>query len=139
MLLAIPEICRDRITTLYHSSLFTGQREVIKQVLYTRPCAFVFIHQGMPHMSIGKKRQTTDKTTANNNIGKDLKVMPKSHKGPKIILCVIDKVTIYLITAPIYQSRSEEIGEALIENVISKYCVLDYIIMDLESALCQHS
>ena len=33
-------------------------------------------------------------------------------------------------TAPIYQSRSGEIEEALIENVISKYCVL----MDLDSA-----
>ena len=29
----------------------------------------------------------------------------------------------------------EEIGNALIENVISKYCVPDYIIMDQESAL----
>ena len=39
-----------------------------------------------------------------------------------------------MITAPIYISRSEEIGEALIENVISKYCIPDYMIMDLESA-----
>ena len=38
-----------------------------------------------------------------------------------------------MITAPIYQARSEEIGEALIENVISKYCMPDYIIMDLDS------
>ena len=38
-----------------------------------------------------------------------------------------------MITAPIYQSRSGEIGEALIENVISKYCIPDYI-MDLDSA-----
>ena len=64
----------------------------------------------------------------------DLKVMPKSHKGLKFILWVVDEVTRYLIIAPIYQSRSEEIGEALIENVISKYCVPDYIIMDLGSA-----
>ena len=42
-------------------------------------------------------------------------------------------MTNYLITAPIYQSRSEEIGEALIENVITKYCMPDYIIMDLDS------
>ena len=49
------------------------------------------------------------------------------------ILCVIDDVTNYLITAPIYQSKSEDI-EALIENIISKYCVPDYIIMDLDSA-----
>ena len=64
----------------------------------------------------------------------DLKVMPKSYKGHKLILCIIDEVTNYLITATIFQSRSEEIGEALIENIISKYCVPDYIIMDLDSA-----
>ena len=32
------------------------------------------------------------------------------------------------------QSRSEEIVDGLIENVISKYCVPDYIIMDQDSA-----
>ena len=64
----------------------------------------------------------------------DLKVMPKSHKGHRFILLVIDEVTNYLITAPMYQSKSEAIGEALIEDVISKYCVLYYIIIDLDSA-----
>ena len=39
--------------------------------------------------------------------------MPKSHKRHKFILCIIGEVTNYLITAPIYQSRSEEIGEVL--------------------------
>ena len=47
--------------------------------------------------------------------------MPKSYTGHKFILCVIDEMTNYLITMPIYQARSEEIGDALIENVISKY------------------
>ena len=28
--LAIPEVCADEIITLYHSSLFTGHQEVIK-------------------------------------------------------------------------------------------------------------
>ena len=60
--------------------------------------------------------------------------MPKPHKGHKFILFVIDDVTNYLITSPIYQSRPEKIGEALIENVISKYCIPDYIIMNLDSA-----
>ena len=63
----------------------------------------------------------------------DLKVMPKSYKGDKYILCVIDEVTNYIITAPVKQAKSEEIGEILINNVFSKYCVLDYIIMDLDS------
>ena len=46
----------------------------------------------------------------------DLKVMPRSQKGHKFILCIIDEMTNYLITVPIYQSRSEEVGEALIET-----------------------
>ena len=43
--------------------------------------------------------------------------MPKSQKGHHYILCVIDEVTNYLVTAPIYQAKSEEIGDTLIENV----------------------
>ena len=60
--------------------------------------------------------------------------MPRSHKGHKYILCIIDKVTNYSITVPIYQAKSEEIGEALINNVITKYCIPEYIIMDQNSA-----
>ena len=43
-------------------------------------------------------------------------------------------VTNYLITVPIFQAKSEEVGEALIEYVISKYCIHDCIIMDQDSA-----
>ena len=35
---------------------------------------------------------------------------------------------------PIYQARSEEIGDALIDNVISKYGIPEYLIMDQDSA-----
>ena len=35
---------------------------------------------------------------------------------------------------PIFQARSEEIGKALIDNVITKYCILENIIMDQDSA-----
>ena len=60
--------------------------------------------------------------------------MPRSHKGHKFILCIIDEVTNYLITVPIYQAKSEEIEEIPIENVITKYCIPEYIIMDQDSA-----
>ena len=40
----------------------------------------------------------------------------------------------YLITVPIYQSRTEEVGEALIEHIILKFCASDCIIMDQYSA-----
>ena len=46
---------------------------------------------------------------------------------------IIDEVTSYLITVPIYQSKSEEIGDTLIEHIVTKYCVPDCIIMDQDS------
>ena len=61
--------------------------------------------------------------------------MPRSQKGHKYILCVIDEVTNYLITVPIYHAKSEEVGKALIENDISKYCISDCIIMYQDSTL----
>ena len=60
--------------------------------------------------------------------------MPRSQKCHKFILCVTDEVTNYLITVLIYHAKSEEVGEALIENIISKYFILDCIIMDQDSA-----
>ena len=60
--------------------------------------------------------------------------MPRSYKAEKYILCIINEVTNYLITVPIHQAKSEEVGDALIENVIMKYCVPEYIIMDQDSA-----
>ena len=69
-----------------------------------------------------------------SRLSMDLKVMPKSYKGHKFILCIIDEVTNYLITVRIYQAKSEETGEALIDNVITKYCIPEYIIMDQDSA-----
>ena len=48
-------------------------------------------------------------------------------------MCIIDEVTNFLITVPIFQARSEDIGEALIENVITKYCIPEHIIMDQDS------
>ena len=60
--------------------------------------------------------------------------MPRSQKGHKFILCIIDEMMNYLIMVPIYCSRSEEVGEALTEHVISKFCAPDCIIMDQDSA-----
>ena len=68
-----------------------------------------------------------------SRLSMDLKVMPRSYKGDRYILCVIDEVTNYIITAPVKQAKSEEVGEALINSVFSKYCVPDYMSMDLDS------
>ena len=43
-------------------------------------------------------------------------------------------MTNYFITVLIYHSKSEKIGDAVIEHIISKYCIPDYIIMDQDSA-----
>ena len=50
--------------------------------------------------------------------------MLRSHKGHRYILCIIDEVTNFLITVPIFQARSEEIGEVLLENVITNNKIL---------------
>ena len=60
--------------------------------------------------------------------------MPRSQKGHKFILCIIDEVMNYLITIPNHHSRSEEVREALIEHVISKFGASDCIIMDQDRA-----
>ena len=65
-----------------------------------------------------------------SRLSMDLKVMPKSYKGQKIILYITDKVMNYLINVPVYKYRSKEIGDAVIENVILKYCIIDDMIMD---------
>ena len=64
--------------------------------------------------------------------------MSQPNKGHKFTLCIIDEVTNYLITVPIYQSKAEEIGDALLEHVATKYCISDCIIMDQDVHLCHH-
>ena len=149
--LAIPELCTDKIITLYHKSLFAGHQGVIKTYLTISDKYFIpnLIHYLRSYikgchicqLSRDEKPPTRHfQTQINPNyipmsrLSMDLKVMPKSQKGHKYILCIIDKVTNYLITVPIFQARSEEIGGAILEHVITKHCIHDYIIMDQDSA-----
>ena len=148
--LAVPETCVDKIITLYHSSLFAGHRGVIKTYLTINDKFFIpnLIHYlrsyikgchlcQLVHNEKPPTRQLQTRINQNyvplSRLSMDLKIMPRSHKGHKYILCIIDEVTNYLITVPIFQARSEEIGEALIKNVITKYCIPEYIIMDQDS------
>ena len=150
-LLAIPEICADKIITLYHSNLFAGHQGVIKMYLMISDRFYIpnLMHylrsyiQGCHICQLNRKdklpeRQLQLRINLNYRpllrLSMDLKVMPKSYKGDRYILCVIDEVTNYIITAPMKQAKSEEIGEILINSVFSKYCVPDYIIMDLDNA-----
>ena len=149
--LAIPEMCVDKIIALYHTSLFAGHQGVIKTYLTMKDKFFVpnLMHylrsfiKGCHVCQLSRSdkpptRQLQPRIYLNyrplSKLSMDLKVMPRSQKGHKFILCIIDEMTNYLITVPIFRSRSEEVGEALIEHVISKFCAPDCIIMDQDSA-----
>ena len=149
--MAIPETCADKIITLFHSSLFAGHQGVIKMCLTIGDKFFIpgLIHYLWSYIKgchlcqlsrIDKLPVRQLQTRMNlsysplSRLSMDQRVMPRLYKGQKFISCIIDEVTNYLITVPIHQSRSEEIGDSLIENVTSKYCVPDYIIKDQDSA-----
>ena len=149
--LAIPETCTDKINTSYHSSLFAGHQGIIKTYLTISNKFFIpnLIHYlrsyikgchicQLTHNEKPLTRQLQTRINLNyrplSRLSIDLKVMPHSSKGHKFILCVIDEVANYLITVPIYQSKPEEIGDALMEHVVMKYCIPDCIIMDQDSA-----
>ena len=145
--LAIPEICVDKIIALYHTSLLAGHQGVVKMYLTMKDKFFIpnLMHylrsfiKGCHICQLSRSdklptRQLQPQIYLNyqplSKLSMDLKVMPRSQKGHKFILCIIDKMMNYLITVPIHHSRSEEVGEALIEHVISKFCAPDCIIMD---------
>ena len=149
--LAIPATCVDSIIALYHSSLFARHQGVIKTYLtisnkffipnlihyvrsYIKGCHICQLTRNEKPLS----RQLQTRINLNyrplSRLRMDLKVMPKSSKRHKFILCIIDEVTNYLITVPMYQSKAEVVGEALIEHVITKYCIPNCIIMDQDIA-----
>ena len=149
--LAVPEACIDKIITLYHANLFVEHQGVIKMYLtisdkffipnlthylrsYIKGCHLCQLVQNEKLPPRQLQARINPNYVPLSRLSMDLKVMPRSYKGHKYILCAIDEVTNYLITVPIFQTRSEEIGEALIKNVITKYCIPEYIIMDQNSA-----
>ena len=148
--LVIPEMCLEKIIALYHSSLFMGHQGVIKMYLTMSDKFFVpiLIHYlrsyikgcHLCQLACNEKlslRQLQTRINPNyvplSRLSMDLKAMLRSHKGHKFILCIINEVTNCLITVSIYQARSEEI-QALIDNMLTKYCIPKYIIMDQDSA-----
>ena len=148
--LAIPGIYVDKIIALCHTSLFAGHQGVVKTYLTMRDKFFIpnLIHylrsfiKGCHICQLSRSdkpptRQLQPQIYLNyrslSKLSMDLKVMPRSQKGHKFMLCIIDEMTNYLITVPIHHARSEEVGEAPIEHVISKFCAPNCIIMDQDS------
>ena len=108
--LAIPESSTDKIITLYHKSLFAGHQGVIKTYLPISDKFFIpnLIHylrsyiRGCHICQLPRNEKLPTRhfqTRINPNyilmsrLSMDLKVMPKSQKGHKYVLCVIDEVT----------------------------------------------
>ena len=131
-------MCMDKIITLYHKSLFAGHQGVIKTYLTISDKFFIpnLIHylrsyiKGCHICQFSRNEKLPPRhlqTRINPNhvpmsrLSMDLKVMPRLQKGHKYILCIIDEVTNFLITVPIFHAKSEELGEALLEHVITKY------------------
>ena len=117
--LAIPEICIDKIITLYHTSLFVGHQGVVKMYLTMKDKFFIpnLMHylrsfiKGCHVCQLSRSdkpptRQWQPPIYLNyrplSKLSMDLKVMPRSQKGHKFILCIIDEMTNYLITVPIF-------------------------------------
>ena len=100
-LLVMPEICTDKIITLYHTSLFVGHQGVIKTYLTISDKFFI---PGLMHYlrSFIKGSHKCQLTRADKP--------PTRHK---FILCIIDEVTNYLITVPIFQAKSEKSRRSL--------------------------
>ena len=144
------EMCTDKIINLYHSSSIAAHQGIIKTYLTIGDKIFIpnlkhYLRSYIKGCHICQLtciekppvRQLQTKINPNciplSRLSMDLKVKPISHKGHKFILCIIDEITNYLTTISIHQAKVEEIGEALIENVITKYCIPEHIIMDQDS------
>ena len=150
-LLAITEMCADKIISLYHDTLFAGHQGMIKTYLTMNGKFFIpnLMHYLRAFLKVCHicqlsrndklpSRQLETRINLNyrpmSRLSMDLKVMPRSQKGHRYILCIIDEVTNYLVSATLYQAKSEEVGETLIEHIVSKYGTPEYIMMDQESA-----
>ena len=123
VVLAIPETYIDSIIALYHLSLFAGHQGIIRTYLTISDKFFIpnLIHylrsyiKGCHICQLNRNekppsRQLQTRINLNyrplSRLSIDLKVMPKSSKGHKFILCIIDEVTNCLIMVPMYQSKT---------------------------------
>ena len=103
-MLALPEVCVDQIIALYHSSLFVGHQGVIKIYLAMSDKFFIpnLMHYLRSYIKGCHICQLSNKDKIPNRhfqylfktlyiplsrLNIDLKVMPKSYRGHKFILC----------------------------------------------------
>ena len=115
--LAIPEMCADKIISLYHKSLFAGHQGVIKTYLTISDEFFIpnMIHYlrsyikgchicQLSHNEKPPSRHLQARINPNyepmSRLSMDLKVMPRSQKRHRYVLCIIDEVTNFLGYSP---------------------------------------
>ena len=124
-LLAVPEICANKIIVLYHTILLARHQSVIKRYLTISDKFIIpgimynlrsFI-KGCHICPLARKdklpmQQLQTRIYLNYRpllrFIMDLKVMPRSQKGHKFILCVIDEVANYLVTVHIYHASQKK-------------------------------
>ena len=128
VLLAIPENCADKIIEPYHTSLFMGHQGVIKTYLTISDKFFIphLMHYLRSFLSAchicqlfrkdkPPSRQLETRINLNyrpmSRLSMDLKVMPRSQKGHQFILCMIDEMANYLITAPHNKLDQRKLGK----------------------------
>ena len=117
--LAIPETCIDKIIALYHTSLFTGHQGVVKTYLTMKDKFFIpnLMHylrcflKGCHICQLSRSYKPPTRLLQPHiylnyrlmsKLSMDLKVMPRSQKGHKFILCIIDEMMNYLIMISIF-------------------------------------
>ena len=117
--LVIPEKYTDKIITLYHKSLFAGHQGVIKTYLtisgkffipnliyylrsYIKGCHLCQLSCNDKPPSRHLQTRINPNYVPMSRLSMDLKVIPRSHKEHRYILCIIDEVTNYLVTVPIF-------------------------------------
>ena len=123
--LAIPEACADKIRTLYHKSLFAGHQGVIKTCLtisdkffkpnqihyrrsYVKGCHICQLSRNEKPPTRHFQTRINPNYIPMSRLSMDLKVMPKSQKGHRYILCVIDEVTNFLIMVQYFRQDQKK-------------------------------
>ena len=121
-LLAIPEMCADKIISVYHDTLFAGHQGVLKTYLtisskfsisnlmhylraFLKACHICQLNRNDKPPSRQLEARINLNYRPMSRLSMDLNVMPRSQKGHWYILCIIDEVTNYLVSAPLYQAR----------------------------------
>ena len=108
--LVIPETCINKIIALYHTSLFAGHQGVVKLYLTMKDKFFIpnlmhYLRSFIKGCLICQLSRSNNPPTRQlqpqiylnyrpmSKLSMDLKVMLRSQKGHKFILCIINEMT----------------------------------------------